>query len=349
MSAPEQMRYRPRHTGNPALDEALRKTFDYIYALDSQVGKVQIAAATPQITLTQIQTALQANGTHQLNVSGLSGQLSTIQMVIQKGPHASRLLLQPAQNNSVIFAETDRNNALYYSNGNAWVLIYATGYGSFEDRWSDLTASDAGAFYIETQRSGILSAFPTPIYFWNGSQWLLESGMWVRTQAQLAALLATLGRQKSVDTGALAWVSDYAHMLQAALSGSTYSWVRGRGDPEHSDTFQYFGAAPGDTGWHACDGSTVNFLNYDGTTSARTLPGATAAYIKTGSYAPTLTAKVNPSFVGDAAGFTSINILTAAGNNTVLTGPASITPTGNISLAGGDPIPNVGLLLYYRQ
>ena len=349
MSSPTQAPYRPRNTGNPVIDEAFRKAFDYIYTQRTQITGLSAAAATPQITLSQIQTALQANGTHQLNVSGLSGQLSTIQMVIQKGPHASRVLLPPAQNNSVIFAETDRNNALYYSNGNAWILIYATGYGSFEDRWSDLTASDAGAYYIETQRSGILSAFPTPIYFWNGSQWLLESGLWVRTQAQLAALLATLGRQKSVDTGALAWVSDYAHMLQAALSGSTYSWVRGRGDPEHSDTFQYFGAAPGDAGWHTCDGSTVNFLNYDGTTSARTLPGATAAYIKTGSYSPGFTAKVNPTFVGDAAGFTSINILTAAGNNTVLTGPTSITPTGNISLAGGYPIPNVGLLLYYRQ
>jgi hypothetical protein len=349
MSTLEQMRYRPRHTGNSALDEAFRKAFDYIYSLDTQVTKVQAAAATPQLTLTQIQNSLQANGTHQLNVSGLSGQLSTIQMVIQKGPHSSRVLLPPAQNNSVIFSETDRNNALYYSNGNAWILIYATGFGSFEDRWSDLTASDAGAYYIETQRSGILSAFPTPLYCWNGSQWLLESGLFVRTQAQLAALLATLGRQKSVDTGALAWVSDYAHMLQASLSGSTYSWVRGRGDPEHSDTFQYFGAAPADAGWHACDGSTVNFLNYDGTTGARTLPGATAVYIKTGGYAPALTAKVNPAFVGDAAGFTSTNILTAAGNNTVLTGPTSITPTGNISLAGGDPIPNVGLVLYYRQ
>ena len=349
MSAPEQMRYRPRHTGNPAIDEALRKTFDYIYALDSQVSSVAAAAKTPQLTLTQIQNSLQANGTHQLNVSGLSGQLSTIQMVIQKGPHASRVLLPPAQSNSVIFAETDRNNAIYYSNGNAWILISGVGFGSFEDRWSDLTVNDAGAYYIETQRSGILSAFPAPLYYWNGSQWLLESGLFVRTQAQLAALLATLGRQKSIDTGALAWVSDYAHMLQASLFGSTYSWTRGRGDPEHSDTFQYFGSAPGDAGWHACDGSTINFLNYDGTLGTRTLPGATAAYVKTGSYSPGLTAKVNPTFSGAANSFTSINILTAAGNNTVLTGPSSITPAGNISLAGGDPIPNVGLLLYYRQ
>jgi hypothetical protein len=349
MSSPTQVHYRPRQTGNPAIDEALRKTFDYIYSLGTQVTGLSTATATPRL-LSQVQTALQANGTHALNLSGLSGQLSTVQMVIQKGPHASRVTLPPAANSSVIFAETDRNNALYYSNGNAWVLIYATGYGSFEDRWSDLTASDAGAFYIETQRSGILSAFPAPLYYWNGSQWLLESGLWVRTQATLAALLATLGRQKSVDAGALAWVSDYAHMLQASLSGSTYSWVRGRGDPEHSDTFQWYGAAPSDAGWHACDGSAVNFLNYDGTLGTRTLPNTgTPFYAKAGSYAPTLTAKVSPTFAGDAQGFTSINITTVAGNNAVLTGPSSITPAGNVSLAGGDPIPNVGLLLYYRQ
>ena len=52
MSSPTQVRYRPRHTGNPVLDEAFRKAFDYIYSLDTQVANAVKAAATTQAVST---------------------------------------------------------------------------------------------------------------------------------------------------------------------------------------------------------------------------------------------------------------------------------------------------------
>ena len=346
-----QSQYRPRHTGDHNLDEAFKQAFDYLYSLSSQTDALN--ARPVPLTIEQIRTALQLNGTNPLNVQGLSGQLTSAQPNVKFGTHAARLAIKASAASGVLWAETDRQNALYYSNGTAWILAIALGFGTYEARWSDLGMNDAGAWYAETSRSAIASVQPVPLYRWNGTAWAYQGGVWARTQSALAALLATFGAGGSIDIGALAQITDYAHILQAYKPGA-YAWRRGPGDSEHSDTFQWYGAAPTDTGWHACDGSTVNYLKYDGTLGSRTLPNvSTAAYPKAGNnYAPAFVAAAPPIFTGAANGFTSINTLTAAGNNTVLTGPTSITPAGNISFPVAspvDPIPNIELLLYYRQ
>jgi hypothetical protein len=344
-----EFQYRPRHTGNPSIDEGFKQAFDYLYALKSTSDK--LSAQPAPLTINQVRTALQANGTSPLSVQGLAGQLASAQPNVKFGTHAARLAVQASAASGVLWSETDRQGALYCSNGTAWVLILAIGQGYYEARWSDLGMMGAGAWYAETSRSGIAAATPTPLYRWNGTQWVYQSGLWTRIQSTLVGLLATFGVGGSNDIGALARVSDYGHILEA-VKPSVYAWQRGPGDSEHSDTFQYYGAAPADVGWHACDGSTVSFLKYDGTLGSRILPNlaAAVAYVKAGNaYAPSVTAAAPPTFTGVGQNFTSASILTAAGNSTVLTGPTSITSAGNVSLAGGDPIPNVELLLYYRQ
>ena len=69
-----QFQYRPRHTGNPASDEGFKQAFDYLYSLKSQTDA--LAAQPVPLTIDQIRTALQLNGTNPLNVNGLSGQLA---------------------------------------------------------------------------------------------------------------------------------------------------------------------------------------------------------------------------------------------------------------------------------
>jgi hypothetical protein len=122
------------------------------------------------------------------------------------------------------------------------------------------------------------------IYGSGGWTWQYLAGIYTRTQAQLAALAATLGTS---DTGLLVQVSTYNHILQ--WTGS--AWQRGPGDPEHSDTFHMFASAPTDPGWLLCGGQAgINYLKYDGTLGTRTLPAvanwipvAGAAYDPTGA------------------------------------------------------------------
>ena len=240
----------------------------------------------------------------------------------------------------------------YRWSGTQWVYQGGEWQGTYEARWANLGAADAGALYVETTRGGIAPATPPPVYLWNGTQWVYQGGAWNRPQAALAALLATFGVSGSNDVGALVRVTDYAHVLQA-YKPSAYAWQRGPGDAEHSDTFEWYGSAPADAGWHACDGSTVSFLQYNGTLGSRALPNTVGqpSYIRAGAaYAPSFVAAAFPIFTGNNQTFTTGSFSTGGNNTaTALTGPASITPTGNISLAGGDPIPKVGLLLYYRQ
>lgn len=140
--------------------------------------------------------------------------------------------------------------------------------------------------------------------------WQYAAGSYSRTQAQLAAYAATLGVP---DAGTLAWVSDYAHMLK--WTGA--AWTRGPGDPEHSDTFWAFGAAPSDTGWHACDGTVgVHFLKYDGTLGTRTLPntaGGSAYMLLGAAYSATITAATVPIFAGALDTTSAVSAGTPAG------------------------------------
>jgi hypothetical protein len=253
------------------------------------------------------------------------------------------------------------------------------------------------------------------------NKWVWCSGEYARTQAQLAALAATL---TTTDTGLLVNVTDYAHILQ--WSGSAWTWGPGESG---SGYFQDFAIAPTGSGWHACDGSTgIKYLKADGTTGTITVPNtaSTPAYRKSASTysatissaatptvtigaitpggtisAPTLTmnsytpagsvtgAVGTPTFTGTPAALTT-NLFTPAalatpaltslagstssytpsgsistppfvgsfsGTPATLTGTVSaptftgnsVTPTGTISLAAGDPVANYQAITYFRM
>lgn len=194
------------------------------------------------------------------------------------------------------------------------------------------------------QFQGSLGNIPTP---------RVSSGTTTTTtsQAGLAALAASWG---AIQTGDFVWVSDFAHILQ--WSGS--SWSRGAGDLEHSDTFHDFGAAPSDTGWHACDGGTVTYLQYNGTLGTRVLPNTagTSAYAKhTSGYSGTITPAVTPAVsVSAVSGNESADTIVVTGTSTVTVTVAAaphthtITALGTATL-GGDPISNYSILRYYRR
>jgi hypothetical protein len=73
MSTPTQAPYRPQKTGNTVIDEALRKAFDYIYALGAQVSGLVAATKTGQTVSAQAQVAAQAKAPSIVSAVGTSG------------------------------------------------------------------------------------------------------------------------------------------------------------------------------------------------------------------------------------------------------------------------------------
>jgi hypothetical protein len=182
--------------------------------------------------------------------------------------------------------------------------------------------------------------------------------------------------------GFLISVSDYAHILRWTGSG----WTWGPGDPG-SGYIAPFLSAPTQTGWHLCDGSTVNKLNADGTLTSVVLPNyTTTAYLKLGTVlamgpnAPSgTTAAISggtpsgtnsiPTFTGTPA---TTSIESADTANVAVTGATSVaaanhthtvTPAGTVSAPtfAGTALPphahgpgtldleNTQLMAFYRQ
>ena len=203
--------------------------------------------------------------------------------------------------------------------------------GTHANRASVAAASNIGSLYIETDRNNLVYQSQ---YVSGVATWVYVTGTYNRTQSQLVALAATL---TTADTGLLVNVTDYVHILQ--WSGAAWQWGPGE---QGSGMLQGFAVAPGN-GWHVCDGSSVNYLKSDGTTSSVTLPNpVTASYMKYGAaYVSGITGAANP----------------VAGNNSTTTSfaigtSATITVAGNphthtITLPG-DPVPNFEALLYFR-
>ena len=70
-----------------------------------------------------------------------------------------------------LYLESDRGYLYVVEAGitaPVWVLIGGSSSGTFETRWADLTANDAGALYGETSRSTIASTNPFPVFRWIG-------------------------------------------------------------------------------------------------------------------------------------------------------------------------------------
>lgn len=143
---------------------------------------------------------------------------------------------------------------------------------SFEDTRANRVANypagnyQAGSTFFETD-TGLT-------YIDNGTNWVYTAGIEQVTQATLPTGLGVS------DTGLLVNVTDFRHTLQ--WSGSAWEW--GPGDMGSGQVASFL-SNPG-AGWNLCDGSSVNYLNSDGTVSAITLPNyTTPAYLKLGTTA----------------------------------------------------------------
>ena len=145
----EPSRWYPRLAGvvpGPA-DEAIRIAFDNLYALRTNISAVQSSIPAPGPTLAQIQAALTQTGTHPLNVTGLQGAASSAAATTIVNIHSVRINTQAGTHAGWFFVETDRNNALYVSNGSVWVLVWGivtllqSQVAAFA---ATLTANDAG-------------------------------------------------------------------------------------------------------------------------------------------------------------------------------------------------------------
>lgn len=96
----------------------------------------------------------------------------------------------------------------------------------------------------------------------DGENWHYIAGVQDRTQAQLAALAATLG---SYDVGYLVNVTDYCHVLR--WTGSAWEWGPGEVPGGY---VAYFLSAPTSNGWVLVNGSATTILKSDGTTTSVT-------------------------------------------------------------------------------
>lgn len=281
------------------LVEAVREAFSRIYSLRDSLSATssQVDAIHPPLSLSDVSKALTLGGPNALNLQGLIGVLAQAQRSVTFGTHAKRLSLRPLDYIQQLFVETDRNYALYFSTGKAWILIIGIGFGRFEDRWADLGSTDIGALWIENSRLAVGSVSNFPTWRWSGSVWAYVSGMLTRQQSQLAALLATLG---SSDGGLLVYVSDFPHWLL----WNTVSFQFGPGDPGSG----YIVATPGIIpfanvpSWGLCDGNTYSVLHGDGNTSNITTPNlSNEVFIKGGAYTGNQQNATSPTWAPGAA------------------------------------------------
>jgi hypothetical protein len=147
----------------------------------------------------------------------------------------------------------------------------------------------------------------------------------------------------------------YGHAVvwnNSAFMGAGTGWTFEAG--EGSAYYLVAAAAPGPVGWHAVDGSTVNYLKSDATVGSRTLQNVagTPAYLKVGSGGDSLNAPVAPTLTGtgttDASGtgasVTDTDAAIAAGTGTpatFLTGVGFDDP-GHTHALTGTTLSNTG-------
>lgn len=334
---------------------------EYVWALRSQQSNLNQTVQNFNNNVTQQITAF----TQQFaNNSGGNNNNATAKPPVIYGPHGNRLTAaySPSLWPGYIYVETDRFQASYYSNSVNWILIEGTGQGSFEIRWTGLNASDSGMNWIETSRNNIASTAPFPFYQWNGSNWNFRTGEFYRNQSDLATLAGTFAANNSSngnDLGARVNVTDFAGQLQWTTANNANGWAWG------PDDCRMHGMGPilaevdpsPTTGWAIYDGNNYTYLTANGNTGNVTLPNligaASVAFLEAGNVNSGVNAPVRPVFTGNAAAgsaifsgdpqnFTTGNFVTIGANlGTALTGPASITPSGNITFTGNNVTGNI--------
>ena len=172
------------------------------------------------------------------------------------------------------------------------------------------TTVPLGSTYFATDR-GVTYLCQTVSH---ANAWVYSSGVYSRTQAQLAALVATLTAN---DLGMRIFVSDFAHLLWCT-GAAAVSWAP---EDDHrageGPALKEVDPSPA-TGWKLYDGSTVGYLKSDGTTGSITLPdlvstAASATYLKAGSPVSGPNAAVAPTLSGGAVGAAATGITASTG------------------------------------
>lgn len=119
-----------------------------------------------------------------------------------------------------------------------------------------------GTIYFETDR--------TTFYIANQTSWQYLSGVYQDLLSNLPIdLLAT-------DAGFLFYATNFAHLLY--WNGGNWQWAPGENGSGYIVTF--VNPPSPATGWHLCDGSTVQTLTSAGTTVSTTLPVTAGAYFR---------------------------------------------------------------------
>lgn len=361
---------------HPEVSRAFKYIYDKFYAAEDSIDTLTgVVKNTINPSPAAARSALQSDGTHPLNVANLLGILAQPQnaaVPVSNGSSTSPIIPSGTPTNGQLQIQ---GGQLFFYNAptSSWIPIAAQAV-IIEDTRANRIANyppanyPLGSLFLETDSSLIYVIEVVSL----NNVWVWTSGTYARTQTQLAALAATLSTN---DTGLLANVTNFGHVLQ--WTGS--AWQRGPGDTEHSDSFHEFGAAPSDPGWHACDGTSVSFLKYDGSLGTRALPDlTTSAYAKgtKATYTPTLSAPTAPTLSGSTdpttigftpadaatAGTASINNpavgtptsvlvppFTGGGGGSLVTDPHNHTLTGASITLGGDPIENFSVIKMYRQ
>ncbi len=249
-------------------------------------------------------------------------------------------------------------------------------YGTYADRPTSVSV-ESGTLYVVTDRDGIT-------YQARGANWVYVSGTYQRTQAQLAALAATLTAN---DNGLLIHVTDYDHILRWTNPG----WGWGSGDARNAGQVAFFDADPG-TGWKLLDGNgddgqpigvahPIKILKSDGTTRDNTTAANATANVHVrgaAAYNGAVAPAVAPGITGDTAAeashthegwplgtsgpwttanMTAGGVAVAASNHThTITGSTAAGTSHNHgagtlvnSLAGGDPVATTDALPYIRK
>ena len=112
--------------------------------------------------------------------------------------------------------------------------------------------------------TSLLGSNPTPALTVAGVQYRWLSVMRIEIpQAALASLIPVLGAQ---DVGMLVAITDYNHVLE--WNGTEFQWGPGESGSNWYSAGPATATAPSAPGWAACDGSTVSYLNGDGTLTA---------------------------------------------------------------------------------
>lgn len=352
---------------HPRTQDWAKLITEYVWALRNQQNSLNQTVQNFNNNITETITKVFINGGNNNN-----GTVTSTPPVIF-GTHAQRLTTSysPASFSGFLFVETDRFSSTFYSNGVQWVLMFGVSIGSFEERYTDMNSFDSGAEWIETSRNNQNGVPPYVTYRWDGANWAYISGEFYRNQNGLLTLAGTflVGSNNSNDVGALVNVVDFAGQLQWQANNN---WAYGPADCR----MHGMGPIPSEVdpgiGWHICDGSSVPYLQANGSTANVSLPNLTGsanvAFLEFGNVSSgnTVNPATAPIFTGNAAdgsvsvsvslNSTSANFTADVAGTPALTAVSVANATGNFTgnnvtgtVSNNGVPPNIVRRAWFRQ